>query len=45
MKAENGKEQDEITDEDKNKVTIHFRKKKNKRKRNLLREIRDKFNF
>ena len=38
-------EQDEITDEDKQKLTIYLRKKKNKRKRNLLREIRDKFNF
>ena len=38
-------EQDEITDEDKNKLTIYLRKKKNKRKRNLLREIRDKFEF
>ena len=38
-------EQDEITDEDKNKFTIYLRKKKNKRKRTLLREIRDKFEF
>ena len=38
-------EQDGITDEDKQKLTIYLRKKKNKRKRNLLREIREKFKF
>ena len=31
--------QDEITDEDKERLKIYLRKKKNKRKRNLLREI------
>ena len=39
-------EQDEITDEDKHRITIYLGKKnKNKRKRNLLREIREKFKF
>ena len=38
-------EQDEITEEEINKLAIYLRKKKNKRKRNLLREIREKFKF
>ena len=38
--------QSEITDEDKHRLTIYLGKKnKNKRKRNLLREIREKFNL
>ena len=38
-------EQDEITDGDRERVKIYLRKKKNKIKRNILRQIRTKFVF
>ena len=34
----------EITDEDKSRIQKYLKRRKNKRKRTLVREIRDKFN-
>ena len=38
-------ELNEITDEDKSRIQKYLKRKKNKRKRTLIREIRDKFYF